>query len=260
MRLPISQMIPVFCVAVATLLIKFANSRILPKSIVERAKIALMSADGKSNKEISSEVSVKANTIGIWRRRIVNKIAHILNIVAQNNPQELNQVALELLSDEYRSGRSLKFDNATRNKIKTLACQKPIDYGYEVDHWSYTLLREVAIKEHIVEDISIGTISYILNTADIKPWRSEYYMNSKEKYDDTESYNKKVDEIVETYDLAASIRDKNNEEKETIHVICVDEKTGIQATERVFDDKPTQPGQSRKIEPEYVKVHSFAVR
>ena len=84
MRLPISQMIPVFCVAVATLLIKFANSRILPKSIVERAKIALMSADGKSNKEISSEVSVKANTIGIWRRRIVNKIAHILNIVAQN--------------------------------------------------------------------------------------------------------------------------------------------------------------------------------
>ena len=211
MRLPKSQMIPYLNEAVESLFQKFANSRTLPKSITERARIGFMSAQGMTNSAISAEVTVNLNTIGMWRQRIVNEIAPMLNTVSEHNPHEVNDIGLELLSDKYRSGRSLKFDNVIRNKIKTLACQQPIDYGYEVDHWSYKLLQEVAIKEHLVDSISIGTIAYILETADIKPWRSEYYMNSKEKYENEELYNKKVDKIVETYDLAATIRENKDE-------------------------------------------------
>lgn len=255
MRLPKSQMNPVLCSAVKSLFSQYANSRTLPKAITERAKIGLMSSYGIPNKYIVLEVTVNANTVGIWRRRIVTTIAPALNIVANNNnnTQELNDIALEFLSDGYRSGRPLKFNNATRNLIKTVACQRPIDYGYEVDHWSLSLLRDVAIQKNIVTDISIGSIAYILAKSDIKPWLSEYYMNSKEKYDDEELYNQKVKNVVETYNLAASIREKTDETNENIHVICVDEKTGIQANERICVDKPTKPGQIRKMEPEYVR-------
>ena len=246
-------MIPYLNEAVESLFQKFANSRTLPKSITERARIGFMSAQGMTNSAISAEVTVNLNTIGMWRQRIVNEIAPMLNTVSEHNPHEVNDIGLELLSDKYRSGRSLKFDNVIRNKIKTLACQQPIDYGYEVDHWSYKLLQEVAIKEHLVDSISIGTIAYILETADIKPWRSEYYMNSKEKYENEELYNKKVDKIVETYDLAATIRENKDEDNDNIQIICVDEKTGIQATERIVEDKPTQCGQIRKMEPEYIR-------
>lgn len=40
---------------------------------------------------------------------------------------------------------------------------------------------------------------------------------------------------------------------EGVHVVCVDEKTGIQALERIAPDKPMQPGREARIEFEYCR-------
>jgi hypothetical protein len=49
--------------------------------------------------------------------------------------------------------------------------------------------------------------------------------------------------VCETYRAAAK-----RLEKEGIHTVCVDEKTGIQALERIAPTKPTRPGQVEKQE------------
>ena len=53
-------------------------------------------------------------------------------------------------------------------------------------------------------------------------------------------------EVCETYRAAPE-----RLENEGIHTVCVDEKTGIQALERIAPTKPTRPGQVEKREFEY---------
>src|SRR5436309_3570106 len=46
-----------------------ANSRSLPAGLVRRAKIILLSASGKNDREIAPQLETSRNTVGLWRRR-----------------------------------------------------------------------------------------------------------------------------------------------------------------------------------------------
>ena len=48
-----------------------ANSRSLPAGLVRRAKIILLSASGKTNREIAPQLETSTNTVGRWRRRFL---------------------------------------------------------------------------------------------------------------------------------------------------------------------------------------------
>jgi hypothetical protein len=48
-----------------------ANSRSLPAGLVRRAKIILLSAYGKNDREIAPQLEMSRNTIGLWRRRFL---------------------------------------------------------------------------------------------------------------------------------------------------------------------------------------------
>jgi len=61
-------------------------------------------------------------------------------------------------------------------------------------------------------------------------------------------FERQVREVCETY-RAAPERLKN----EGIHTVCVDEKTGIQALERIAPTKPMRPGSVEKREFEYTR-------
>jgi putative transposase len=50
---------------------KLANSRSLPAGLVRRAKIILLSASGKTNREIAPQLETSTNTVGLWRRRFL---------------------------------------------------------------------------------------------------------------------------------------------------------------------------------------------
>ena len=49
----------------------FANSRSLPAGLVRRAKIILLSASGKTNREVARQMGTSKVTVGVWRRRFL---------------------------------------------------------------------------------------------------------------------------------------------------------------------------------------------
>ena len=72
--------------------------------------------------------------------------------------------------------------------------------------------------------ISIRTVNRLLSEMDLKPHRSRYWLNATP--DCPETFQREVMELCQTYEQAPALLSKG------IHVISVDEKTGIQALER----------------------------
>ena len=78
---------------------------------------------------------------------------------------------------------------------------------------------------------------------DISPHRSRYWLNALP--DCPETFQREVMEVCQTYELAPALLSKG------IHVISVDEKTGIQALERAHPTQSAQPGRVERREYEY---------
>ncbi|MCP3958993.1 MAG: transposase, partial [bacterium] len=70
-------------------------------------------------------------------------------------------------------------------------------------------------------------------------------MTSKDKLEDPEQYEADVRKICETYAQTPRLHE------EGAHVISTDEKTGIQALERLHPTRPTKPGLTERLEFEY---------
>jgi transposase len=98
------------------------------------------------------------------------------------------------------------------------------------------LLADELIQRGIVTSISRETISKWLRTADLKPHRLRYWLNSKDP-----DFKTKRDRVISLY-INRPPRGR---------VICIDEKTSIQALERCAPDKPVRPKSPRKVEFEY---------
>ena len=80
--------------------------------------------------------------------------------------------------------------------------------------------------------------------AELQPHRSRYWLNAKPK--DEAAFQKQVQEVCDCYLQARQLW-----QEEGIHTVCVDEKTGIQALERLHPTKPMQAGEVEKAEFEY---------
>jgi transposase len=84
-----------------------------------------------------------------------------------------------------------------------------------------------------------------LEEADLQPHRSRYWLTPPP--DDPEAFEAKVREVCATYEQAASAHAQG------IHVVSCDEKTGIQALERLHPTLPMQRGEVERREFEYVR-------
>lgn len=103
-------------------------------------------------------------------------------------------------------------------------------------HWSARLLGEHVRREGIA--VSDRTVGRILEQAALQPHRQKMYLTSHD-----EEFREKRDDILHVY------YDTPVEE----HVICLDEKTGMQALERRYPDIPLRPGQPVRREFEYIR-------
>lgn len=81
----------------------------------------------------------------------------------------------------------------------------------------------------------------------MRPHKSEYWLTSKDKLEAPEIYNAAVQALCDTYLDAPAL------EAQGTHVVSVDEKTGMQALERVHPSKPVRAGAPERIEFEYVR-------
>ena len=80
----------------------------------------------------------------------------------------------------------------------------------------------------------------------MRPHKIQYWLTSKDKLENPEQYEADVRSICNTYAEAPRLH-----EEEGAHVVSTDEKTGIQALERLHPSLPTRPGQIEKIKFEY---------
>lgn len=116
-------------------LIKLSNSRSQSASLVERAKIVLLSVQGINDTEISLELNVAYNTVR-------TRIQRVLDFGVR-----------ESLKDKTGGGRPRTITDESRAWMIKVACMKPKDFGYPHEIWTQRLLTKYVQKNCVKEDI-----------------------------------------------------------------------------------------------------------
>jgi transposase len=166
----------------------FANSRALPAGLVRRANIILLSASGKTNREIARQVGRSHVTVGLWRRRFLERgISGLYDGLRPGRPRPI--------SDE-RVAQLVRKTLKTSPKTGT--------------HWS---IRQIAAET----GLSKSTVHRIWQAFGLQPHRQRHFKLSSDPF-----FVEKVRDIVGLY----------LNPPENAVVLCVDEKSGIQALER----------------------------
>jgi DDE superfamily endonuclease len=107
-------------------------------------------------------------------------------------------------------------------------------------HWSLEDLAYQILKDAHYRDMSRSTVQRILAEADLKPHKSRYWLHSLDP-----DFEAKALAICRLYLDAPRLYQQGE------LVVCVDEKTSIQALERRHPTKPARPGQVERREFEY---------
>ena len=199
--------------------------------VVTRALIVLGAADGKANKELERTLKVSRTTVAFWRKRFP-----LRRIEKPTAPVR------ELLADASRVGAPARIQPEQWVDILVLVTTRPEDEGIPETHWSSATLAAKAIEKGFVKSVDRSTISRFLAECDLKPHRVVGWMNRKKDTDFDERATKVKNLLCEAVAPGA----------DPVHVVgSFDEKTGMQATERIAPDKPMQPGRPLKREYEY---------
>jgi hypothetical protein len=123
-----------------------------------------------------------------------------------------------------------------------LATTKPAAVGVPTSHWSLDDLAYHILKDAHYRDMSRSTVQRILAEADLKPHKSRYWLHS-----DDPDFESKALAICRLYLAAPRLYQRGE------LVLCVDEKTSIQALERLYPTKPAEPGRVERREFEYLR-------
>jgi len=155
------------------------------------------------------------------------------------------RLAEQILSDSYRSGAPATYSAEQYTQIIALALMPPSEYNRPITHWTARELTDEVHLQKITPDISQRQVKRFLDQAVLKPHKSQYWLNPK--IDNREEYEQQAKEICDLY------REAKSPSEEAVHYISTDEKTSIQALERITDAKPMRFGQVEKIEFEYTR-------
>ena len=111
---------------------------------VIRARIVLLAAMGKNNREIANELEVSLDTARLWRQRWL----------------DLQQISLddlsveERLDDLLRPGAPPRLTANQICQIQQLACEKPAESGRPISQWTSREIADEITKRGIVDRIS----------------------------------------------------------------------------------------------------------
>lgn len=209
-----------------------------------RARIILEAFQGKLNADIASQVNLHRVQVGLWRRRWADSFAALIAIECRESHAELTRMIQQVLSDAPRSGAPFTFTAEQVTQILATACEPPENSGRPVNRWTHRELTEEVILREIVPSISESQVGNYLREADLQPHRSKYWLNTKEKCQET--FDQQVQLVCQTYLEAPDLYFQAH-----THTVSVDEMPGIQAIERIAKKIPMQPGKPERIEYEY---------
>ena len=177
-----------------------------------------------------------------WYHRTEGLIEAFENEVGLTDPG-IERLIRKFIKDKQRPGAPLFYTPEQQVAIVAMATEKPKKYGIESDIWSHRELALAANKTGITASVSKSTVGRILAEADIKPHRIKYW--EFPNIEDRKQFDNKVVEICNLYRNAEKNLINN------IHTVSVDEKTGMQALERINPDRNAVSGNIAKFEFEY---------
>ncbi len=119
---------------------------------VIRARVVLLAARGKNNREIADELEVSLDTARLWRQRWLNL-----------QPISLDDLSIEeRLDDLPRPGAPPRLTATQICQIQQLACEKPEKSDRPISQWTSREIAAEIIKRGIVDTISARHSARIL--------------------------------------------------------------------------------------------------
>lgn len=140
-----------------------------------------------------------------------------------------------------RAGRGA-FPPSARVEVVSIATNTPQDHGGCCSSWTLDEIAATILNERHAEAVSCSTVWRILEQADLKPHKSQYWLNSHDP-----DFDEKAREICQLYVEAPKLYQQGR------LVICTDEKTGMQILERKHPTRPPAAGRPARIEHEYIR-------
>jgi transposase len=195
---------------------RLSRSAKAERRLVERAKIIALACEGFSNAEIARQVGCTQETVRKWRGRMAK------------------EKKLTALKDRPRTGRPAEVPVEIRCEVIKQACDRP----------EGTTFRQVWTLKSLSEKVAVTTgwtlspseIGRILSCEGIRPHQVRIWLHSPDP-----DFAPKVRAICELY----------------LHppagatVLCIDEKPGMQALERVHPTHYSQVSRAVRYEFEY---------
>lgn len=199
------------------------RARTIQAQTVTRARILLLRAD-------SVPIDAIADKVGINRCSVMLCLKKFKEGGIEN-----------ALFDAPGRGRNAEITDEEKAWIINIACQKPIDFGYAAETWTYAKLTSHINKTAEaagytrLSTIHKSTVHTILDEADIKPHKIAYYCENRDSNFDSKMHN-----VLLVYKQLEMQFDESGKliisEDTPIHVLSYDEKPGIQAIATTSDD------------------------
>ena len=199
---------------------------------VLRARIILAAGSGMSNEAVARAVGCNEHTVRKWRKRF----SACSSTMA--------------LADLARSGRPPTVTVETRCEVIKLACRRPSEkppkkkvHAPFRNVWTLASLRD-AVEREVGVSLSVSEIRRILRSEGLRPHKMQLWLHSPDPH-----FREKVRRICDLYRSPPA----------GSHVVCVDEKTSIQALSRKHPTKLPGPGRAGRQEFEYVRHSTRAL-
>ena len=199
------------------------RARTIQVQTVTRARILLLRADAMSIDAIADKVGLNRCSVMLCLKKF--KEGGIENA----------------LFDAPGRGRNAEITNEEKAWIINIACQKPVDFGYAAETWTYARLTSHINKTAEaagytrLSTIHKSTVNTILDEADIKPHKITYYCENRDPDFDSKMHN-----VLLVYKQLEMQFDESGEfivsDDSPVHVLSYDEKPGIQAIATTSDD------------------------
>jgi transposase len=133
------------------------------------------------------------------------------------------------------------FPPEVRAQATALACSLPRQAGVPLSRWSYAEIARQLVALQLVAQIAISTVWQWLKEENLKPWRYHAWQHILEPA----AFLKRARPVLELYEQARELL------KRGVWVVCVDEKTSIQAREGGQSPAPAAPGEAMHVSPRY---------
>ena len=121
-----------------------------------------------------------------------------------------------------------------------VACSRPQAEGVPLARWSYAEIARHLVTLGVVVSVATSTVGRWLQAERIKPWRYRLWQHVRDP-----RFLELAKPVLRLYELAQELY------RLGVWVVCVDEKTSIQARQRIDEPQPATVGQMGHIAARY---------